>query len=158
MTGGLPFFGGAGNNYSAHALVEAVQKARGDAGSFAFVGANGGWMSKYSSGVYSTTPADWSGNDRFDVLPKAKDQVSLGASDFERATIESYTINRTKKGDTAVWIGRDESGGRVTGNADLSDEATRAVFEGGEPFGDTLTVTRDDKGRNIGRLAPRAGL
>jgi len=158
LTGGLPFFGGAGNNYSAHALVEAVQKVRGEAGSFAFVGANGGWMSKYSSGVYSTTPADWSGNDRFDVLPEARDQVALGASGFERATVETYTINRTKKGDIAVWIGRDESGGRVTGNADLSDEATRAVFEGGEPFGDTLTVTRDDKGRNIGRLAPRVGL
>lgn len=158
LTGGLPFFGGAGNNYSAHAIVEAVQKVRGDAGSFAFVGANGGWMSKYSSGVYSTTPADWSGNDRFDILPEANDHVALGSADVERATVETYTIHRTKKGDEAIWIGRDESGGRVAGNADLTDEATRAVFEGGEPFGNTLSVTRDERGRNIGRLAPRAGL
>ena len=158
LTGGLPFFGGAGNNYSAHAIVEAIQKVRGDAGSFAFVGANGGWMSKYSSGIYSTTPADWSGSDRFDVLPEAKDQVSLGAADFDTASVETYTIHRTKKGDEAIWIGRDESGGRVAGNADLTDEATRAVFESGEPFGDRLSVTRDEKGRNIGRLAPRVGL
>ena len=26
LTGGLPFFGGAGNNYSAHAIAEAVQR------------------------------------------------------------------------------------------------------------------------------------
>ncbi|MEM7702833.1 MAG: acetyl-CoA acetyltransferase [Pseudomonadota bacterium] len=158
LTGGLPFFGGAGNNYSAHAIVEAVQKVRSDAGSFAFVGANGGWMSKYSSGVYSTTAADWSGNDRFDILPEANDHVSLGSANAEQATVETYTIHRRKKGDEAIWIGRDESGGRVAGNADLTDEATRAVFEGGEPFGDTLSVTRDERGRNIGRLAPRAGL
>ena len=158
LTGGLPFFGGAGNNYSAHAIVEAVQKVRGDAGSFAFVGANGGWMSKYSSCVYSTTPADWSGNDRFDVLPEANDHVVLGSAEVERATVETYTIHRTKKGDEAIGIGRDESGGRVAGNADLADEATRAVFEGGEPFNDTLTVTRDARGRNIGRLTPQPGL
>lgn len=158
LTGGLPFFGGAGNNYSAHAIAEAVQRVRGDAGSFAFVGANGGWMSKYSSGVYSTTPADWGGNDRFDVLPEAKDHVALGSAGFKRATVETYTIHRTKKGDQAIWIGRDESGARVAGNADLADEATRAVFEAGEPFGDTLSVTRDKDGCNIGRLAPSPGL
>ena len=28
-------------------------------GQFGLVGANGGIMSKYSVGVYSTTPADW---------------------------------------------------------------------------------------------------
>ncbi|MEM7689831.1 MAG: acetyl-CoA acetyltransferase [Pseudomonadota bacterium] len=153
LTGGLPFFGGAGNNYSAHAIVEAIQRVRGDAGSFAFVGANGGWMSKYSSGVYSTAPADWSGNDRFDVLPEARDQVALGSSEFERATVETYTIHRTRKGDEAIWIGRDESGGRVAGNADLTDEATRELFEGGEPFGASLVVKKDDRGRNIARLA-----
>lgn len=158
LTGGLPFFGGAGNNYSAHAIVEAVQRVRGRPGSFAFVGANGGWMSKYSSGVYSTTPADWSGHDRFDVLPEANDHVELGSAAVANATVETYTIHRTKKGDEAVWIGRDESGGRVAGNADLADEATRAVFEAGEPFGDTLSVTRDERGRNIGRLVPKAGL
>lgn len=153
LTGGLPFFGGAGNNYSAHAVVEAVHRVRGDAGSFAFVGANGGWMSKYSSGVYSTTPADWSDNDRFDILPEANDHVALGAADVERATVETYTIHRTKKGDEAIWIGRDESGGRVAGNADLTDEATRAMFEGGEPFGAALVVEKDERGRNIARLA-----
>ncbi len=59
LTGGLPFFGGAGNNYSMHAIAETVQRARSNPGSFGFVGANGGIMSKYSAGVYSSTPAPW---------------------------------------------------------------------------------------------------
>ena len=32
LTGGLPFFGGAGNNYSMHAIAETVQRARSQAG------------------------------------------------------------------------------------------------------------------------------
>jgi acetyl-CoA C-acetyltransferase len=59
LTGGLPFFGGAGNNYSMHAIAETVQRARSRPGSFGFVGANGGIMSKYSAGVYSTAPVPW---------------------------------------------------------------------------------------------------
>ena len=46
-----------GNNYSMHAIAETVQRARRAPGSYGLVGANGGIMSKYSAGVYSTTPA-----------------------------------------------------------------------------------------------------
>src|SRR3546814_625192 len=42
VTGGLPFFGGAGNNYSMHAIAETVQRLRDDPGAFGLVGANGG--------------------------------------------------------------------------------------------------------------------
>lgn len=43
LTGGLPFFGGAGNNYSAHAIAEAVVRVRADRGSYALIGTNGGF-------------------------------------------------------------------------------------------------------------------
>lgn len=153
LTGGLPFFGGAGNNYSAHAICEAVERVRSDRGSFALVGANGGWMSKYSTGVYSTEPADWSAGDRFEKLPMAKDAVPVSDQPFESAVVETYTINRTKKGDKAVFLGRNEAGERVCGNADLTHEPTRAAFEGGDPFGARLSVTQDERGRHIGRIA-----
>jgi acetyl-CoA C-acetyltransferase len=52
VTGGLPFFGGAGNNYSMHAIAETVAQCRDHAGTFGLVGANGGMLSKYSVGVY----------------------------------------------------------------------------------------------------------
>ncbi|UAB78819.1 acetyl-CoA acetyltransferase [Erythrobacter sp. SCSIO 43205] len=154
LTGGLPFFGGAGNNYSAHAICEAVARVRANPGKTALVGANGGWMSKYSTGIYSTTPADWSDPaTRVRALAKASNGVPVCKGDFSEALVETYTINRNKGGDVAVFIGRTPEGERVAGNADLSDEPTRALFEGGEPFGERLTVTRDGQGRNIGRLA-----
>ncbi|ODS61082.1 MAG: acetyl-CoA acetyltransferase [Erythrobacter sp. SCN 68-10] len=153
LTGGLPFFGGAGNNYSAHAIAEAVQRVRADRGSFALVGANGGWMSKYATGIYSTQPADWSEGDRFAVLPKATDKVPLAKGPVDAATVETYTINRSPKGDQAIFIGRSDAGERVVGNADLADPATAAAFAGGEPFGARLALTRDGQGRTVGRIA-----
>ena len=152
LTGGLPFFGGAGNNYSAHAICEAVQRVREERGSFALVGANGGWMSKYATGIYSSEPADWNA-ERVAKLPKATNGIPRSDQHFGNATVESYTINHSKTGSDAVWIGRNDAGERVVGNADLSDDATRAAFEGGKPFGAKLSVTRDERGRNIGRVA-----
>ena len=153
LTGGLPFFGGAGNNYSAHAIAEAVQRVRGDRGSFALVGANGGWMSKYATGIYSTKPADWSANDRFAVLPKASDAVPLAKGPVESAVVETYTINRGPKGPEAIVIGRSDAGERVVGNADLADAATAEAFESGEPFGLRLALAQDERGRAVGRVA-----
>jgi acetyl-CoA C-acetyltransferase len=153
LTGGLPFFGGAGNNYSAHAIAEAVQRVRADRGSFALVGANGGWMSKYATGVYSTAPADWRGNDRFAVLAKATDKVPFAAVASAESTVETYTIDRSPKGDQAIFLGRNERGERVCGNADLADPITAEAFESGQPFGLRLALTQDDRGRNIGKLA-----
>jgi acetyl-CoA C-acetyltransferase len=152
LTGGLPFFGGAGNNYSAHAIAEAVQRVREDRGSYALVGANGGWMSKYATGIYSTDPADWSANDRFAVLPKARDAVPLAARPVDHAVIETYTINRGPKGAEAIFIGRSDAGERVVGNGDLDDAATAEAFESGAPFGKRLTLTQDERGRTIGRV------
>src|SRR5205823_6292149 len=59
LTGGLPFFGGPGNNYSMHGIAETVNEMRDRPGQFGLVGANGGIMSKYSVGLYSTEAADW---------------------------------------------------------------------------------------------------
>jgi len=153
LTGGLPFFGGAGNNYSAHAIAEAVSRVRADRGAFALVGANGGWMSKYATGIYSTTPADWRDNDRFVRLPKSADKVPLAEAPVQGAVVETYTINHGPKGPEAIFIGRTEGGKRVVGNADLSDAATAEVFESGEPFGKRLALTQDDRGRTVGRVA-----
>ncbi len=154
LTGGLPFFGGAGNNYSAHAIAEAVQRVRSDRGAFALVGANGGWMSKYATGIYSCLPADWSAHDRFVKLPKARDAIPLAAGPSERARIETYTINHSPKGAEAIFIGRDTASQRIVGNADLTDPATAQAFASGEPFGAVLALTRDERGRTIGRIAP----
>jgi acetyl-CoA C-acetyltransferase len=152
LTGGLPFFGGAGNNYSAHAIAEAVQRVRAERGAFALVGANGGWMSKYATGIYSAEPADWSANDRFAVLPKATDAVPPATGPVDAARVESYTINRNPKGDTAIVIARSDSGARVVCQADLADPATAAAFKAGAPFGLRLVLTQGADGRIAGQV------
>ena len=56
VTGGLPFHGGPGNNYSMHAIVFMVRLLRDHQGDFGLINANGGVFSKHSVGIYSTTP------------------------------------------------------------------------------------------------------
>jgi acetyl-CoA C-acetyltransferase len=56
VTGGLPFFGGAGNNYSMHAIATMVERLRADPDAFGLVLANGGFLSKEAVGVYSARP------------------------------------------------------------------------------------------------------
>ena len=89
----------------------------------------------------------------FAVLPKATDKVPLAKEPVPAATVETYTINRGPKGAEASFIGRSDAGERVVGNADLSEPATAEAFESGEPFGKRLTLTQDERGRTLGRLA-----
>jgi acetyl-CoA C-acetyltransferase len=55
VTGGMPFFGGPGNNYSGHAIAELVACLR-EAPGLGYVNANGGFLSKHSTGVYGSEP------------------------------------------------------------------------------------------------------
>ena len=60
LTGGLPFFGGPGNNYSMHAIAEVVEQLRKAPQSTGMIVANGGYLSKHSVGIYSASvPKEW---------------------------------------------------------------------------------------------------
>ena len=72
LTGGLPYFGGPGNSYSLHAIAETVAEMREKPGRYGLVGANGGTMSKYSVGIYSTLPVDW----RSDRSSERNDEIA----------------------------------------------------------------------------------
>lgn len=134
VTGGLPFFGGAGNNYSMHAIAEMVERLRAKPGAFGFVGANGGFLSKYSAGVYSTTPAP------FQVLSSQALQAEingwskpvLAEAPQGAARIETYTIDYAKPdAPKAIVVARlDSDGSRFVATNATDDPATvRAVIE-----------------------------
>ena len=57
-TGGLPYHGGPGSNYSAHGLCALGEKLRTDLyrGKLGMVAANGGMLTEHSVGIYSTSP------------------------------------------------------------------------------------------------------
>jgi acetyl-CoA C-acetyltransferase len=100
VTGGLPFFGGPGNNYSMHAIAETVQRLRAQPGAFGLVGANGGFLSKYSAGVYSTTPAPWRPDRSAELQAEldARPAPPVAVVADGPATVETCTIVRGRGG------------------------------------------------------------
>lgn len=144
LTGGLPFFGGAGNNYSSHAIAEAVARCRAAPGSFALVGANGGNMSKYAAAVYSTAPASWK-KSRWHSLPKIKPAFAvLDAHDGE-AVAESFTIQPGKHGETATLVAR-VGDARVLANS--TDPAVCAELRAGKVSGRTVRIEEAENETN----------
>ncbi len=53
-SGGLPYFGGPGNNYVTHAIAEMVQRVRAKPGAYGLVMANVGLVTKAAVGLFST--------------------------------------------------------------------------------------------------------
>ncbi len=145
LTGGLPFFGGAGNNYSAHAIAEAVRCLRTDPDAYALVNANGGVMHKNAVGIYSMRPADWDGVERYREVTTDQADVSVLEKYDGNGTVESYTCVPGPVTRCAI-IGKAPGGERFV--AMPADGATTDVLEGGEPFGRQVQVTSGEKGRN----------
>lgn len=111
ITGGLPFFGGSGNNYSMHAIAEMTQWLRTNPGKLGMVTANGGWLSKHAAGIYSTTPTQgkWQREDPAvtqQVIDKMDSPAFTGTPEGE-ATIETYTVVFDRNGPVrGIVIGR----------------------------------------------------
>jgi acetyl-CoA C-acetyltransferase len=147
MTGGLPFFGGAGNNYSMHAVAETVAQMRSASGQFGLVSANGGILSKHSVGIYSSTPAEWkpdrSARLQAQVAGWPTEPVTENADGD--ATIETYTVRRDGGQPLGIIIGRlvaDDSRFLATTE---DDELTALLIEG-EPLGRKVRVQSFDYG------------
>ena len=153
LTGGLPFFGGAGNNYSMHAIAETVERCRAEPGSFGFVGANGGILSKYSVGVYSTTATDW--REDCSAQLQAEINASPAVPFVDRAdgwaTIETYTVKYDKNGArTGIVIGRlDTSGERFLATGIDGDTSILELLDASEPIGQRLYVRSFGYGNRV---------
>lgn len=162
LTGGLPYFGGPGNNYSMHALCALMARLRAQPGTLGLVGANGGLLSTHAVGVYSTTPR------AFQMCDSAAAQRAINALPAPPlvpypdgwSTLESYTVLHDKSGpQTVVVVGRcARTGGRFLANSAAGDVATLAAFTdpaGADPLGLRITV-RHHQGRNLFALGQAA--
>jgi acetyl-CoA C-acetyltransferase len=144
VTGGLPFFGGPGNNYSMHAIAEMVIRLRELPGQYGLVGANGGVLSKYSTGIYSTKPKPFRPTDN-KKLQSQLDAVPPARWVFEPdgwATIESYTVAYDKGNvSSATIVGRLEgSGERFLATSPESAREIIAELLESEPLGRRIFV------------------
>lgn len=139
LTGGLPFFGGPGNNYSLHGIAEMVSTLRADPGSYGLVLANGGWMTKEAVGIYSTQkPTRFAPAESY-ATPT--EQVTLCGEDCE-GTLETFTVTHGKEGpNKGIAFVRLEDGRRALAVA--SPAALATLREDASPVGRKVAVSVD---------------
>ena len=153
ITGGLPFFGGPGNNYVSHAIAEMVHRVRTQPGSYGLVMANGGLVTKEAVGLYSTQrpTVDFVSSDSEAIQDKIDGEtlLTLAAQPKGQATIETYAVLHGKKGpERGVLFGRLlNTGERFVANTP-SDAATLANLQTQESIGLSGTVSQIE-GLNI---------
>jgi acetyl-CoA C-acetyltransferase len=147
LTGGLPYFGGPGNSYSLHGIAETVVEMRDKPGKFGFVGANGGILSKYSVGIYSTDPIEW----RTDRSAELKEQIAalpkveVTKQPDGAATIETYSVRYDWPIRTGIIVGRlDSDGSRFMATTD--DDDLVALMSDGDPLGANISVWPTENG------------
>jgi acetyl-CoA C-acetyltransferase len=146
-TGGLPFFGGAGNNYSMHAIASTVRTLRAKPGAIGLVGANGGFLSKYSVGVYSTKGREWRGFDSKPLQAEVDGWAApvLAQDHAGEAKVETYTIDYSGPEPRGVLLGRTSTGARVA--AAVEDSALVKQMIDADPLGGTFTTSPGENGR-----------
>ncbi|MEE4361982.1 MAG: acetyl-CoA acetyltransferase [Pseudomonadales bacterium] len=144
ITGGLPFHGGAGNNYVMNSIASMVDVLRAQPGAYGLVTANGGYLTKHSAGVYSTrrSPVPSTGN-----LPWLREDPAVYQAEIDRtphppldetprgpARIETYTVvfGREATPELGIVVGRTDAGARfvahVPSDASLLEAMTREDF------------------------------
>jgi len=117
VTGGLPFFGGPGNNYVTHSIAEMMNVVRRKPGSFGMVTANGNYLTKHSAGLYSTEPTEgpWRREDpkKFQADLDSRPRQRVNTKPSGTGTIETYCVAYGKDVPERAYIF-----GRLDGSAD----------------------------------------
>lgn len=150
VTGGLPYFGGPGNNYSMHAFATMTERLRAHPGRYGLVGVNGGYLTKYGAVVLSTDAAEWKPcvqhtiQHELDERPRPK--VTKMANG--EGKILTYTI-RYEKGvpAQAIVIGELHSGERFLANN--ADAATLEAMLDGDPLGRAIVAAHRAEGNRF---------
>ena len=139
VTGGLPYAGGPGNNYAMHSVAVMMQRLRAKPGDYGLVTANGWFLTKQSTGIYSTRPPtqpfarqDPAGiQGQIDALTRP---IVIEAPQG-RGRIETYTVVHGREGYLmGIVIGRDEQDRRFVAQV-ASDPQVLESLETNEGIG-----------------------
>jgi acetyl-CoA C-acetyltransferase len=135
VTGGMPYFGGPGNNYSLHAICKMVELLRKNPGHTGLVQALSWYISKHAVGVYSGEP----GPGEWVPVPAASYQAALdeikGPVLLEeahgRAVVETYTVFYDREGQprSGVVVGWLESGKRFLAKIEADASTLAGLVE-----------------------------
>jgi acetyl-CoA C-acetyltransferase len=147
VTGGLPYAGGPGNDYTLHSLCDMVERLRAAPGAQGLVTGNGWYLTKHSALVCASAPPEKPGE------APPEDPGPPAAAPLERAegagVLETYTVLYDREGapERGIAIGRLESGERFVANTP-DDRAALEAFAAEEQVGRRGRV-RQQGGRNL---------
>jgi acetyl-CoA C-acetyltransferase len=146
VTGGLPFFGGPGNNYSMHALAEMAHRLRNGQGN-GLITANGGMLSKHAAVVLANQPpgapfeAHQIDEDSIPEVPVAENAAA--------ATVLTHTVIYLRdQDDLGMVLAETDQGERLM--ASSTDPATTAAMDDMATIGRRISVTPAERGFNFG--------
>jgi acetyl-CoA C-acetyltransferase len=135
VTGGLPYFGGPGNNYTMHAIAQTVERIRKEPERTGLVTGVGMYLTKHSLGIYGgREPREpW---DRASMPPI---QERIDGMESPRVclqpegpvVVETYTVvhDRENQPQLSVVIGRLENGERCFAQTDEDRDLLTAMEE-----------------------------
>jgi acetyl-CoA C-acetyltransferase len=154
ITGGLPYFGGPGNNYTMHAIAHAVERLRKNPEQTGYISALGWYFTKYSVGIYSgREPRQaWNRKGHEEMQKRLNDTQGpeLNMNPRGAATVEAYTVMHDNSGNPeyAIIIARLKNGQRCWASTEQDHELLSAM-ENEEFIGKTGTVLPGDGTQNI---------
>jgi acetyl-CoA C-acetyltransferase len=153
VTGGLPYFGGAGNNYVTHSIATLMDRLRAKPGSKGMCTSNGWYVTKHGIGLYSTTPKEgkWErenpANYQVEIDNEAHPEVEEKPQGA--AKIETYAVMHGRNGpEFGLVMGRlDENNKRFV--AHVTNQADILSLKDIDSLGRAGTVGAGEKGKNI---------
>ena len=146
LTGGLPYFGGPGNNYATHGLAEMWSQLRKKPDSYGFLHGNGGILSKHGSGIFSCEPSiiDWSTA----ATTVSTDSVPAMESILhpDHGTIKSYTINYMNGAPVqAIILAETDDERRFVAHTRGEDQHVVQAMAAEDRAGQRVSVTRGEE-------------
>ncbi|KAL5113138.1 hypothetical protein ACEQ8H_008997 [Pleosporales sp. CAS-2024a] len=158
VLGGLTSFGGAGNNYSMHALTEVARRMRAGKGKKAMVLCNGGVLTYHHVLVLGTQPPRNEAYPLDEPLPPVMRHVGAPRMADEavgEAVVETYTVEFKRDGTPlrGYIVGRVKNGERFLANH--GDEETLKMMAAGdkEIVGRSGWVWQDEEKKGRGLFA-----
>ena len=144
ITGGLPYFGGPGNNYVSHSIAEMVRRCRSEPEKIGLTTGLGWYITKHSVGLWSGAPPE-----RWQSPDLSAEQARIDAEALEvvpaseaggTAVVEGYTIRHDRDtGPTSVPVfARSEDGKRIVARND--DPDTAAALSGEMLVGESIVI------------------
>jgi len=136
VTGGLPYFGGPGNNYVLHSMVQMAELLRRHPGKTGLVTGNSFYMTKHSAAVCSTHPPADNSAITADVHQCQQEvdrrpRNSIDPTPSGRPKVETYTVvyDRHNTPSKGIVIGKTEEGKRFAAYTPVDPDLLCAMVD-----------------------------